>query len=355
MNMNKKHLTIINNDQKEKISNVFHSFNEVKNDRWRKWESSQSEKYKLYRKMWVEVPEKGEVPDNPLHLDIEVTSNCNLSCTFCARTQRIQQGVWRKPGDMSIDLFKKIVKNAADIGVFALNFNILGEPLLHKDIEEMISFSKDCGIIDVFFHTNGTALTEKIARKIIKAKLDKLIISFDSPYKQKYEAVRVNASYDKVLANVIRFNQIRNDLGAQNPVTRINFIKFPDTSQQEVEDMITLFTPHVDSIGLLDYIETDNEIRTNAEIPNDDYKSKFVCSQLLTRMSIYDDGTVLPCCSDYDSELTLGNLNNSTIEEIWDSEKLNNIRKLHFEGKFYKIPACSTCDYAKQYDAKHRV
>lgn len=350
-----KKLIVIQTEDKPTtvVSEVFHSFNEIKNDRWKKWETNQSEKYKLYRKLWQEIPARGHVAESPLHLDIEVTSKCNLLCTFCARTQRVQKNIWRTAGDMDMKLFKKIAKNAANAGVFAFNFNILGEPLLHKEIEEMIAYSKECGIVDVFFHTNGTNLTEKMARKLIDSGLDKLIISFDSPYKEKYEKVRVNANYDKVLKNVIRFNQIRNELGAINPVTRINFIKFPDTSNEEVEDMIKLFVNHVDSIGLLTYIETDNDFRKTLEATGD-YKSKFVCSQLLTRLSVYDDGTVVPCCSDYDTEMVLGNLNEMTIEEIWKSDKLNEIRRQHFRGEFYKIPACAKCDYALQYDRNNR-
>lgn len=349
-----KKLTVLNSaeDKKKAVSNVYHSFNETKNERWLNWEKNQSEKYRLYRKLWVEIPASGKVAESPLHLDIEVTSRCNLLCTFCARTQRVEANVWRTPGDMDMELFQKIVLDAVSNGVYALNFNILGEPLLHKNIEEMIKFSKDNGIVDVFFHTNGTPLTDAIARKLIRSGLDKLIISFDSPYKEKYEKVRVNASYDKVLKNVIRFNEIRNEMGIEHPVTRINFIKFPDTSDQEVHDMIELFKSHVDSIGVLGYIETDNAHRK--VLKDEGRKSKFVCSQLLTRLSIYDDGTVVPCCSDYDTEMVLGNLKENTIKEIWNSDKLNEIRKLHFDGEFYKISACAKCDYALQYDAKHR-
>ena len=67
-------------------------------------------------------------------------------------------------------------------------------------------------------------------------------------------------------------------------------------------------------------------------------------------MTVYDDGRVFPCCSDYDDGLQIGDLNNQTVEEVWNSKELNDIRKKHFDGKFYELDACAKCDYALQAD-----
>jgi radical SAM protein with 4Fe4S-binding SPASM domain len=335
-----------------RISEVFHCYSELHNENYAKWLAMQPPEYHEYRRQWSQVPERLEVTDRPLHLDIEVTSRCNLLCPFCARTQRVEKGVWRNAGDMDFDLFKKIVDDMAENRVFAMNMNVLGEPLIHKRIKDMVSYAKQKGIIDVFFHTNAVLLNDKMSRDLINSGLDRLVISFDSPYKEKYEAVRVNAKYDKVLKNIIRFNQIREEMGRVGPLTRLNFIKLPGVTEQEIHDVIELFKPHIDSIGLLDYIEGDNDVRKTFEA-DENYKSNFVCSQILTRLTVYDDGTVLPCCSDYDSELILGNLKDQTIQEIWNSDRLNEIRQLHFVGQFYKIPACAKCDYALQADRKY--
>ena len=39
--------------------------------------------FKEYRKKWKEWPENFYTGDFPLHLDIEASSVCNLSCEFC--------------------------------------------------------------------------------------------------------------------------------------------------------------------------------------------------------------------------------------------------------------------------------
>ena len=335
--------------EEEKGSDVFHCFEEVKSENWKKWEKSHSEKYKKYREEWVKYPRDLEVAPNPLHLDIEVSSQCNLKCPFCSRTQRIAEDTWRNPGNIDMDLYKKTIDQAAEAGVYALNLNVIGEPFIHRGLTEMVKYAKDKGIVDIFFHTNGVLLTEKKSRELIESGLDKLIISFDSPYKDKYERVRIGAKYEHVLKNIKRFQDIREEMNSITPVTRINFIKLPGVTKKEIEDMISLFSPIVDSIGLLDYIESDNNVRTTGRFDKD-YKSNFVCSQLLTRMTVYDDGRVFPCCSDYDDGLQIGDLNNQTLMEVWDGDALNDIRKKHFEGKFYELDACAKCDYALQAD-----
>ena len=337
----------------ERSSDVFHCFEDIKNDNWRKWESQHSEEYKKYREEWVKYPRELKVADSPLHLDIEVSSHCNLKCPFCSRTQRIEKGTWRKPGNIDFELYKKIIDDMSKNGVYALNLNVIGEPLLHKNLGEMVAYAKLKGIIDIFFHTNGVLLNEKRSRDLISSGLDKLIISFDSPYKKKYEKVRTGAKYEQVLENVKRFKAIREEMGSITPVTRINFIKLPGVTEKEINDMVELFSPIVDSIGLLDYIESDNSIRQTGKF-KEGYRSNFVCSQLLTRLTVYDDGRVFPCCSDYDDELPLGDINNQTLQEIWNSDELNHIRKKHFEGKFYELSACAKCDYALQADGEFK-
>lgn len=330
-------------------ADVFHAFSEVKNENWLLWERQQSDAFKAYRKKWVDVPAKLEVLDGPMHLDIEMSSRCNLKCTFCARTVRVEAGIWREIRDIEPDLFKKIVDDSIVAGVYALNLNILGEPLLHRDLPDLVRYAKDVGILDVFFHTNAVLLDDRRGRGLIESGLDKLIISFDSPYKEKYEEVRVGADYDSVLQNVKDFCELKKRMGTITPVTRINFIKLPDMLPQEVDDLVQLFSPIVDSIGLLEYVDPSVKELVSIkrkENRDSDRVSGFVCPQVLTRLTVYEDGRTFPCCMDYDDELQLGDLNEKTVSEIWNSKKLRGIRKLHLEGKYYKIPACAKCDFA---------
>ena len=128
----------------------------------------------------------------PLHLDISTTNVCNLLCTFCPRTVRVEDGTWRKSQHMDIKLFKKIIDEATALGTYSINMNLLNEPLLHPKCMEMIRYAKEKGIVDVHFHTHGGLLSDSKIDEILESGLDRIFISIDSPYEEKYNKIRVN-------------------------------------------------------------------------------------------------------------------------------------------------------------------
>ncbi len=147
----------------------------------------------------------------PLKLWIETTSRCNLSCKLCANKNLNQS----QKGDMQFWLFKKIIDEAKDF-VFQANLFHRGEPLLHPEITQMISYAKQNGILTCI-HTNATLLDENISEKLILSGLDKIFFSFDSYNKNDYEKNRKGSDYDKTLSNIINFLQIKKKLKAKKP------------------------------------------------------------------------------------------------------------------------------------------
>ncbi len=56
------------------------------------------------------------------------------------------------------------------------------------------------------------------------------------------------------------------------------------------------------------------------------------------------DGTVVPCCYDYNSRMILGDFKEQTLGEIFRGEKYDKIRRAHIEGNFSEYPFCDVCD-----------
>lgn len=348
----------MNSELKKKSANIFANYTEVKTERALEWERSRSEEYKEYRRKWVEYPKELKVPDFPMHMDLEITSFCNLRCPFCARTERVNKGVWRQNKNMELEMFKKIINEGAKEGLCAINMNNYGEPLINPDIVEMVKYAKSKGILDVFFHTNGVLLKKDLAKKLIEAGLDRIMISVDSPYKEKYEKLRVRAKYDEVIQNIQDFFDVREELGSITPLIRINMIKIPGVTEQELEDTKKLFLDKVDVIGFLELDDHKDELnpqkKQDPELFPAGYKSKFVCPQLISRMTVLEYGAVCPCCIDIDATLKLGDAKTDSLKDLWNSKKLQELRRIHMEGKFYTIPACRGCDWAVKEDLRLR-
>ena len=73
-------------------------------------------------------------------------------------------------------------------------------------------------------------------------------------------------------------------------------------------------------------------------------KSRRPCVGPFTHLGIRWDGQVSACCRDWAAVLNFGNVKDNTLEEIWNSDKLNNLRMLHVKGEFEKEPSCLNCD-----------
>jgi radical SAM protein with 4Fe4S-binding SPASM domain len=307
-----------------------------------KWEQTRSAKYWEYRKKWSENPKKQIVGKFPLHLDIESTRKCNLLCPMCPRTIKINRGEKLEEDDIDFDLAKKVIDEGAANGLYSIKFSYLGEPLMNRRLPELIKYAKDKGIIDTMFNTNATLLTEYMSRKLIKAGLDKLFISFDSPFKEKYNKIRVGTDFDTVFNNVKRFVEIRNELGSLTPIVRVSMVVMKE-NKCDVLDYIKLWKDVVDLIGFSYYVNPQGMDKNDRYAIELKAHKNFICPQLYQRLFVHYNGKIGLCCVDYDAELNLGNAWKNNIKDVWLGEKLQNIRKLHNKGRWKEIELCKRC------------
>jgi MoaA/NifB/PqqE/SkfB family radical SAM enzyme len=292
------------------------------------------------------------LPAVPPTLYIELTDICNLKCIMCDRN-----GMTRKSGMMDMELFKKIIDNAAEIGVPAVKLNRFGESLLHPQLVEMIRHAKEKGIPRVYFTSNATLLTEEKARQLIPSGLDSITFSFDGATKETYESIRLKANYDKVKQNILTFVKLRNDMRKDKPRVVINTILSKDT-EQEIYEIFTLWAPYVDKINILPvgrYGGVDNLSSITRE---NSVSQRRACHQIFDRLVIFWDSTATICCGDINGDLSVGNINDSRIEDLWRNRAFSEIRRRHKNLDFTNLPICLKCDgtdalqYKKMYNQR---
>ena len=121
---------------------VDHNYHELENEKVARWEATLPPEYFAYREKWNEYPKQHKVDRVPVHLDIEATSNCNLKCKMCPRTDMVNDGTFWDVKNFDFDLYKEIVADAASKGVCSIKYNYLGEPLMHPKLVEMIKFAE---------------------------------------------------------------------------------------------------------------------------------------------------------------------------------------------------------------------
>jgi len=271
------------------------------------------------------------LPDFPPHLDIEVTSRCNFNCTFCDKQPLLQSG---QLGDIDLDLFRRIIDEGRLYRLQSVQLSYRGEPLLHKDLGEMIRYSKHSGVKEVSFCTNGTLLTPRISENLICSGLDSINISVQGADQETFESERLGAKFSHIIRNIRFFRDIRKNDGMKPPFVRVQAVALPEL---DTEQYFSFWEPLCDEVVVVDYKDALN--RKNGIVTD------WVCEQPWQRMTVLWDGTILGCNND-DLRLTSpGNAREMAISEAWGHEKVRSVRQLQLLGRSHEIAACDGCPY----------
>ena len=261
-------------------------------------------------------------------LIIEPTNTCNLRCTFCFVTE----GMTREGGFMEFDLFKKIIDDSPDLEHLCMHN--WGEPLLHKDIFKMIEYAKNKGVNYVVMNTNGTLLTDKMIDQIVDSKLDIIRFSIDGSA-ETFKRVR-GVELKKIEQNI---NKLKNVKETRRPELKMGVVfTIEEDTEGDVEDYITHWEQIVDHVRLQPKLITSPRTEICPEPFGKDYG----------KLVVLWDGRVIPCCVDYNANLTIGSVQNNTIPNLWKNEKMDLLRKQHLKGQFPDTCAnCNECESNK--------
>jgi radical SAM protein with 4Fe4S-binding SPASM domain len=101
----------------------------------------------------------------------------------------------------------------------------------------------------------------------------------------------------------------------------------------------TTFAGSVDRVISSDYVQNVNYLKTNNLKPR--------CSFPWSSVTVLADGSVVPCCFDYDGKCVLGDLNREPLESIWNGSRYRAFRKEHTSGDLSHNPLCGNCEAPK--------
>ncbi len=311
------------------------------------WRPHRGPDYREYRREWDERPLRRDPGLFPLHLDIDPTNRCNLACAMCPRSYYIREGrpEWNpagRPGDMDFDLYRRLIEEGAARGLKSVKLNFLGEPLLYPRLAEMVALAARAGLW-VMLNTNATLLTAEMSSRLLEAGLTDIFFSFDSPYPEEYEKVRVGAKFGRTLANIQTFMEIKESMGKAAVQTRASMVLPEGPAGGELErikgDYIKLFRDmKVAEIGFgLPTVMGRDYEKAHGLRPG------FVCPDLFRRLFVFWDGPVGPCCGDWERRLVMGRATEKSLADIWLGPAYEGLRRAHASGRYETVAVCRSC------------
>jgi len=157
---------------------------------------------------------------------VEPTNLCQLRCALCPSGLRQIKPV----GRMSMDTFRKAL-NALGPTARELHLYNWGEPFLHPNLPEMITYAKRFGP-KVVVSTNLNKLTADTAQAVIDARLDSLTASIDGVSQQAYESYRAGGDVAQVIENLRMLCRLKQEAKSDLPQIEWQFLV---TAQNEAE------------------------------------------------------------------------------------------------------------------------
>jgi radical SAM protein with 4Fe4S-binding SPASM domain len=295
---------------------------------------------------------KRKVEPFPTFFQIQTTNLCNGSCLMCPVSSRLKI----KPKKMSDKLFKKIINEIIDydLSFTQISLYLQNEPLMDEDIFNKYKLIKKLSKGQIFtgIVTNGTLFSDKNIKELVDSNIDSVLISLDSVKKETYNKIRQGLNFKKVINNIEKINNSK--------FSKKFGLKF--VLQKENIDELREFKKYWNSKGVPVTIALLNNrsgdvinynslslkkrkipisLKINNLIAN---PANMDCHYPFLNFNILYNGDVIICCNDYNKKIVLGNLNESSIKEIWNSKKYQEIRELFYNKEYEKIPACATCD-----------
>ena len=330
------------------------------------------------------IDHSGRAFIGPATAMISISDRCNYNCIMCwvhslytdlsNPNIELSNFLSKKKAIMGLERFKKAVDDIKSLGTTDISLCGRGDPLVNKDVVEMVRYVKSkgmyCGIT-----TNGGLLTEEKAEALLDAGLDSLTVSIAAGIPETYKKIHPNSTEERFydIQNVLHYvsvskkeNQYHTSIAVDHVISTFNCDEIPEMIHYAAEckvqsisfmpvwtyDQITSFIPNKEQRKRLYQIEAEiNELsKRRGIIANYDFFTKKLSSffepsrrnplENRKRTKAYfsthpctigykfclilADGRVLPCCA---SDLVMGNISEESFKDVWYSKDYNKFRR----------------------------
>ncbi len=285
--------------------------------------------------------------DFPYELYIEMSNNCNLNCVMCART-----AMTRELGIIDDALFRKIIDEISEKQPHAfIHYYGIGESMLDKKIFNKLAYARSKGLHNSLLFTNGQLLSHKDnCKKLADSGVTNIGIDVDAMSPEIYEKIRIGGDYGKLRDGIAKlYEYVRS--GSHFVRIELAYNIYPGINDHELGTFVEwcvrnsyeykIVTMH-NWAGLRDDVP-QSSIEGLKEMHHSDRKNP--CTFLWNGFMISWDGKVPVCFQDADVQDCIGDINEQTIEEVWQSGHFKKRREqVHgiFSGLCEQCSACTS-------------
>lgn len=294
----------------------------------------------------------------PWSIEIHPTSKCNFKCVHCSYKKRNENKI-----SLSQKCMAKLIDSIIRINVKGVYFSGGGEPLTFPNIEQHIKRLNDNGV-EVALITNGSLVRKKDLGII--SLLNYIAVSIPSCNSSLYKEITSNDCFEDVinLPDYIKTKNSSTIVGLRVVISTYNYktiFEMLSTLQQKNFDyaffkVIRDYEGNGYGLSSNEIAELKKMIEIRASEINPDYTNllnifefskeysgnKCWANEFRLLCNIHSNGDVYLCIPQIGNpEYSIGNLNENSLEELWNSFKHEEvICKLN---SLYEMGNCKNC------------
>lgn len=295
----------------------------------------------------------------PNVIQIQTQSRCNGQCSICP--YRITSKVLDH-GVMEWELFSKLTDElVSEKKSPMLMFALHNEPLLDKRIFEWVKYVKSknpkCYCV---IPTNGELLDIFTLTEIKQSGVNQLNINLGAHSKEIYERIHTGLDYERVTKNVNRLladETMKHKLQIIFVLNRENAHEAPQAlrywKQHGVRTKVVQLTNRAGSLDTYETFKLKNAhyagtllLRGWKNLMSNTRRS-IGCELPFYQMNILFNGDVIICTLDWKRAIVIGNVKTSSLRSIWNSDRINEIRRLILQKRYNQISSCKECSLVK--------
>jgi radical SAM protein with 4Fe4S-binding SPASM domain len=274
----------------------------------------------------------------PLMVVVGFSYVCNARCPSCPYTTTTLRNNYSDALFIEDSLFKKIADECGKYSAF-IRISGGGEPMLHPHAVELIKYAKSVGA-KVGLITNGSKLNKKSIEELVKANVDAIEFSVDAGNSAEYLKVRPGLKWNKLVDNVTYVRSFRDSFGSSTKLVTsiINQIGVDVNLAKDFWSNIA------DNVQIRKYLTWGyNEDNSADNTPYLEPADRIPCPWLFERINIDSRGAVTICGEDIAFKYKFADVTVTSIQDVWHSPEMEELRKLHLLYRGDEHPACKTC------------
>jgi radical SAM protein with 4Fe4S-binding SPASM domain len=278
----------------------------------------------LTKSLYYWKTEKEVLDTSPAFLRVEVSRKCSIDCLYCSQTK---ENIF-----FPLESYKKLVDKFKKY-LFVISLYEIGEPLENREIVKYIKYAKNNNIGTIISTNLSVERDDTFWESLVNSGLDRMIVAIDGITSETYNKYRRNGNLKLVIQNlkkIVYFNEI-NKKTLEIEWQMIDF-DWNKSEQAKAEK-------YAYNLGCDEFRLIPNAYRKRLWKDRKEIRTKN-CIHPYISLLVNAYNKVRPCPVVYNVDVSIGDLNKETVEEVWNG---NEVRRIRSSKKIQSREGCKTC------------